>query len=325
MSREVRPGLAGRLLGLSVALALAAGAILCPIAGAAHSPGHYFLRPYRAVRFRVHGAHGYVIGVSEGSRGHFAVTVRRGPATTEYTRRAPSSDPRDEIRGELGQFGSFEVHFSPRGKPHRLPRYSWCTGPGPTIQPGIVRGKIRFQGERGYTRVVAHQASAELETVPGQRCRVLEGGHGNHPSRFTAILQAHNESVGAGIQFEAWRFSPGFRPPARRVFYEAASYDRRGPIHIIRRIRLGTDTSTFQLPNFATAPETAVIQPPAPFTGSATFTRTPESTFSWTGDLAVAFPGTDPVPLAGPDFRLDYCAVRSCIEQDSPQEREEFS
>jgi hypothetical protein len=321
MSREVRRRRAGRRLGAGVALALATGAALCPVATAAHAPHHYVLRPYRAIRFQVQGSHGYVIGVAEGSRRHFAVTVHRGPATTAYERRGPLPQPRDGVRGDLGALGSFDVRFIPQGKPRRLPRYSWCTGPGPTIQPGIVRGKIRFRGERGYTRAADHVASAELETVRGQRCHYGETGHSKHPPRYTATLQVADESAGASAHFEALRFSPRSRPPARRVFYEAAAYDRRGPIDTIRRIRLGTDTSTFRLPDFPVAPETAVIEPPAPFTGSGTFTRTPESTFSWTGDLAVTFPGTDPIPLAGPDFRLDYCALRSCIDQESPQEQ----
>lgn len=320
MSTRVR---FGRLLGLGISLACAASAFLCPIALAAHSPGHYFLHPYRAIRFRVHGSRGYVIGVAEGSRGHFAVTVRGGPASTEYERHVSLAEVGDEIRGNLGALGSFAVHFTPRGKPRRLPRYRWCSGPGPTIQPGRVRGKIRFRGERGYTSAVAHEASAELETLPGQRCHYGERSRSKHPRRTTAVLQADDEAGGAGVHFEAWRFAPGSRPPARRVFYEASLYQSRGALRIIRRIRLATDTSTFRLPNFATAPETAVIEPPAPFTGSGTFARTPESTFSWSGDLAVSFPGTDPMSLAGADFRLGYCAGRSCVDQESPAEEDE--
>jgi hypothetical protein len=312
----------GRLVG--VAVGLAAGALLIPGAAAAHGPRHYFLRSNRAIRFQVQGSHGYMVGVAEGSRRHFEVTVRRGSATTEYERPASLPESRVDLRGDLGNLGTFDVRFIPRGKPHRLPRYRWCTGPGPTVQPGIVRGKIRFRGERGYTQAVAHSAAAELETRPGQRCHYGELGHSKHPPLYTATFQAAHEGTGVSTFFEALRFAPHFRSPARRVFYEAAAYDRRGTIRIIRKVRLAADTSTFQLPDFATAPETAVIEPGAPFTGSATFARTPESTFSWTGDLAIAFPGTDPLPLAGPDFRLHYCALHSCVDQESPEERDDF-
>jgi hypothetical protein len=86
---------------------------------------------------------------------------------------------------------------------------------------------------------------------------------------------------------------------------------------------VAADTSTFSLPDFATSPETAVIQPPFPFTGSATFARTPESTFTWFGDLAVSFSGIDPLPLAGSGFRLHYCAIRGCVDEESTVENEE--
>jgi hypothetical protein len=324
MSAPSRSEDAWRRVPLGIALALLVlGASICPPASA-HSPRHYFLDAYRAIRFKVHGSHGYVITVAQGPRGYFWVTVRRGSTSTEYVRRALRSRPapRSEVHGQLGKLGRFDVHFTPRGKPQRLPRYRGCRGPGPTIQPGIVRGEIRFQGERGYTRAIAHQATAELETLPAQRCHDVKAGHSKHPPRYTATLRVSNEGRASGVLFEALRFAPGSRPPAQRVFYKATDYERLGSVFVTRRVRLAARTSTFLLPNFAVAPETAVIQPPAPFTGSATFARTPESTFSWTGDLAVSFPGLDPVALTGPAFRFGYCALRSCVSQESSEERE---
>jgi hypothetical protein len=310
------------VIGLTCFAAVVAG---CPTSAIAGSPGRYFVHPYRSIRFRVHGSNGYVIGVAQGSRGHFAVTVSRGPATTVYelrhSRRWPESSL--EVQGSLPGYGSFNVHFTARGKPRQLPRYSWCQGPGATIQPGIVRGSIRFSGERGYTIAFASSAKAELETLPGQRCHFGETGHSNHPPSYTATLSADHEPMsGPAAHFEALRFAPASRPPNRRVYYEASAYERLPSIWIVRRVRLATPTSTFLLPNFAVAPENAVIQPTAPFTGSATFSRTAESTFSWTGDLAVSFPGIEPVPLAGPDFRLGYCALSTCVEQESAEEKE---
>jgi hypothetical protein len=264
--------------------------------------------------------------VADGSRGHFQVTVRRGSTTTAYEPRASRSRPapRFDVHGELGKLGRFDVHFTPRGKPQQLHRYSWCSGPGPTIQPGIVRGEIRFRGERDYTHVLAHQAPAELETLPGQRCHYGEVGHSKHPPRYTATLYVDREIPLPAVHFEALRFAPGSRPPAHRAFYGVFDYERLGSLIVRRDVRLAAPTSTFLLPNFAVAPETAVIQPPAPFMGSATFARTPESTFSWTGDLAISFPGIDPVALAGPSFHLRYCALRCCVDQSSPEERERW-
>ncbi len=306
-----------RLPGLIIGLLLAAVA-LCPAGASARSPGHYIAPSHRAIRFQVQGSHSYVIEVAEGSRRHFSVTVRGGHATVEYQVKAPQPQPRSGVRGKVGHLGSFNVDFTPRGQPRQLPRYPWCTGPGPTIQPGTVRGTIRFRGESDYTSALAHRASAELEAFPSQRCHYGETGQSEHPPRYTATLSADHETGGPGTHFEALRFAPNSRPAASRVYYSASAYEQLGPVRVIRQIHISSPTSTFLLPHFATAPENAVIHPPTPFTGTATFGRTPQSTFTWAGDLAVAFPGIDPLPLVGPDFRLEYCALRTCINQEPP-------
>lgn len=304
-----------RLLGPIIGLLLTATA-LGPAGAAARAPGHYVAPFHRAIRFQVQGSHGYVIGVAEGSRRHFSVTVRGDHAITQYQAKAPRPQPRSGVRGKIGSLGGFDVHFTPQGQPRQLPRYPWCTGPGPTVQRGTVRGTIRFRGESAYTSVLAHRATAELETLPSQRCHYGETGRSDHPPRYTATLYADRETGGPGTHFEALRFAPGIRPAASRVYYSASDYEQLGPVRVTRQIHISSPTSTFLLPHFATAPENAVIQPPAPFTGSATFGRTPQSTFTWTGDLAVAFPGIDPLPLAGPEYRLEYCALRACIDQE---------
>jgi hypothetical protein len=303
-------------LAITVALVVT----IAPFDALAQSPGHYLLHAYRSIRFRVNGAHGYVVGFAEGSRRHLTVTVRRGPAVTEYQGRAPRDLDRFELRGTIGGLGEFNVHFTPRGNPRQYPRYSFCAGPGPTIQRGVVRGEISFRGERDYTTVDARFAHAELERLPSQRCRYLEPGNSKHPRPITAILSVDHETGGPGIHFEARRFAPGSRPPARQVHYEATDYEDLGSLRVVRRIQLASTASTFRLPSFDVAPENAVITPPAPFAGSGTFSRTPESTFTWSGDLSVTFPGLDPLPLADLDSRLYYCALSSCIDEEPPQE-----
>ena len=49
--------------------------------------------------------------------------------------------------------------------------------------------------------------------------------------------------------------------------------------------------STFQVPNLAEPLTEATLEPPAPFSGSATFHLDTPKTASWTGDLAVELPG----------------------------------
>jgi hypothetical protein len=47
---------------------------------------------------------------------------------------------------------------------------------------------------------------------------------------------------------------------------------------------------------------TAVLAPPAPFSGSATFYRFAKAANRWTGNLAIDFPGRARVPLVGSRF-----------------------
>jgi hypothetical protein len=46
----------------------------------------------------------------------------------------------------------------------------------------------------------------------------------------------------------------------------------------------------------------ATVEPPAPFSGSASFERATKGRKTWTGDLSASFPGRAGVPLAGPKF-----------------------
>lgn len=62
----------------------------------------------------------------------------------------------------------------------------------------------------------------------------------------------------------------------------------------------------------ATPPRSATIDPPSPFTGSATFQQESSKDFSWTGDLAVELPGIGEVNLAGPKFETELCLGRRC-------------
>jgi hypothetical protein len=56
--------------------------------------------------------------------------------------------------------------------------------------------------------------------------------------------------------------------------------------------------------SFASDPQVSfgTVRPPAPFSGAATLSRGADGKRAWTGTLAAAFPGEDPVSLVGPQF-----------------------
>jgi hypothetical protein len=70
----------------------------------------------------------------------------------------------------------------------------------------------------------------------------------------------------------------------------------------------------------STPPRSATVDPPSPFTGSASFQRESAKDFSWTGDLAVELPGIGEVTLAGPKFETALCLGRRCRGDEESSE-----
>ena len=78
---------------------------------------------------------------------------------------------------------------------------------------------------------------------------------------------------------------------------------------------LGSDAAeTFRVPNLAEPLSEAIIEPPAPFSGTATFHLETPKKANWTGDLAVELPGLGTVPLTGPKIAAGLCHGRDCTK-----------
>ncbi|HEY5710099.1 MAG TPA: hypothetical protein VIS51_11990 [Solirubrobacterales bacterium] len=126
-------------------------------------------------------------------------------------------------------------------------------------------------------------------------------------------------ALGEGVSFLARKYRPGVIEGGQVLYlaergeaFETAS-GRRLPLTIYRHITVSAPVSTFRDAH----PEHLTASPPPPFTGTGTLARTPESVFTWEGDLSVQFPGLDPIPLAGPSFEPGYCLRESgCVRQD---------
>jgi hypothetical protein len=184
-------------------------------------------------------------------------------------------------------------------------------GPRPTVRKGVVRGVVKFVGEREYTRVATHEAPAEIEEWKSCRISANPGQSGPRLYNWTSMFSART----LGAQFLARSYRPGMLEGGNRVRFlaetaEAAS--ERESFVIYRRATVDAPGLTFTDPH----PEHMTISPPPPFTGTGTFSRTPESVFTWEGDLSIQFPGTDPLPLTDPRFELDYCRREvGCVRQ----------
>jgi hypothetical protein len=105
------------------------------------------------------------------------------------------------------------------------------------------------------------------------------------------------------------------------VGFVAELNETAGRVSVRRKVVVATGESALVFPGAPDLPEELQVKPPLPFTGSAEFLRTPESAYTWSGDLAVTFPGLDPIRLTGPRFSAVVCSAKGCLlhaTEDSP-------
>jgi hypothetical protein len=289
-------------------LALAALSCFPGSAGAGH--GRSSARQW--IDIELEGTNGYSIHISVNPRRHLILEVTKGGFSAEYLTRDLLADA-DRVRAKLLGLGTISVRFHPRGQV-RHPSLSGCGKKRPTVQPGVVRGTIRFVGERKYTRVKVHQAEAALEEPKSWLCRYGAKFEPNPRERdWISKFSAEEE----GVYFLARKYRPGVIEGGRVIYwaetgeaFETAS--GRVPLTIFRHLRVPARAPTF----LDAHPEHLTISPPPPFSGTGTWARTPESVFTWEGDLSVQFPGLDPIPLAGPSFGSEFCLRESgCFRQ----------
>jgi hypothetical protein len=305
---------------LAAVAVLALAALACFPAGAGAKPRHH-RPPQRWIDFELEGSNGYLVHVDVNPDRELILHVTKEGQTAEerYSAEYMTVDAladTDRVKAKLLGLGSIAVRFHPRG-PVRHPSVPGCDAPRPAVQPGVVSGTIKFTGERGYTRVDARAAKAVVEE-PMSRCRYDEFELEPHPEEREWDSKFQTESWNKGALFLARKYQPGVIEGGQVLYwaetaeaFESAS--GRVPLIVYRSLAIPAPASTFDDAH----PESMTVTPPPPFSGTAALARTPESVFTWEGNLAVQFPGLDPTPLAGPGFESDYCLRETgCFRQN---------
>ena len=245
--------------------------------------------------FHLRGPDGETLYGVAGRR-HLLMTVEQGQASISYGVAASVSDRR--VRAEVGRFGSVDVRFDPEGASRFRPARGGCKG-GTDIQPGVVEGAIRFEGDTGFAPLSATSARASVQRTD-ITCQQEVGNPGPQPGgRHVTQLIAFGDFDDRGFPHSGFAAVHG-RGEAHSRFFAFAS-SREGKVTIDHGLELRADNSTFE---FDLRARRATVTPPAPFSGTATFARSDDAA-SWTGDLAATFPGLPPTPLTGPDFEAD--------------------
>jgi hypothetical protein len=267
----------------------------------------------------VHGTNGFKLQFWESSRRKFKATVKGHHQKTVYeTEGGAVSGGR--VSARLGGRGTFDLRFVPIGKPRFFRPPRWCRGPAYRWQLGFLVGHFAFRGERHYTRARGVRVPAARESWSPLRCHYLTGSE-RHAAKDPRIhVGGWSYEKGHALSFGAALFHRQARPLDRRVEFRASLYEQSGPLTIEREVEVAAPEASISFPGRPDLPEEAVVSPPAPFVGTAEFLRTPESNFTWTGDLAVDFRGLGRVRLAGPRFGARMCMPEGCISRDQDRD-----
>jgi hypothetical protein len=308
-----------RSLVLLVVAALAATALLAPAGAAA---GEKFSFGPGAVTFaRPHASHGYRVNFSETEGGYFFVRVKGHGSTTDFATKTGRT-PGDHLVADFGRRGGFDLRFvAVESEP--VPKGSECTGHDGRFESGYLVGRAHFRTERGFAQVRLHRLPAARESWAHLTCEFTgDLPEPGHPKQKRTIVEAAAGTYpkGAGLfssperllVFRATRFFRQAKPAARRVDYLAELRENAGRVTVHRKVLVAAPERSLTFPGLPRLPEEIATTPPAPFSGSAELLRTPESTFTWTGDLAVTFPGLDPLRLTGPRFGAKICTQKGC-------------
>jgi hypothetical protein len=255
--------------------------------------------------FTLTGSNGYRILVLADSRradgrGEVLLFVGRRQSGVSYF--APANVTDSHIEADLGGLGHIAVQFIPSGA---VEEESACGGDPTQFEGGVYEGSIEFDGEQGYTSASATRVRAEVKPFLSLVCT----GHGEGETRARGLPGARL-MVGSPARHLTVRLNKN--RPGSRVRYRAEMKERLGKIAISRSVEGWMPGGAFL---FSRDLRSASLDPPAPFSGSASFHlgATPPSRLS--GSLSIDFPGSSNVPLVGPGLKATLVPARYTVER----------
>jgi hypothetical protein len=232
------------------------------------------------------------------------------------------------VRADFAAVGSIALRFRPGVVRKKRPPKG-CEGKSSRSESGRWVGKVSLRGEGGYFSVTTGAGAGELDRTFRLRCRVkhpapqspVESLRERVEPAFGSSLAARllgnssnllAEAREGGRQVEVRAAHTTDSGPGAEVEAGAFEYQGRMPVgRYATSLRSPAGTLVTSLPG--EGPATATLKPGAPFEGEASYLATSPTTHSWTGTLAVRFPGLV-VPLTGASFSSSLCVVSPLVK-----------
>ena len=255
--------------------------------------------------FKLDGSNDYeIVALAANQRadgkGRIVFFVGRGHEGAIYA--APAQLTATSLEADLGELGSVSLQVTPTGSTRELIP---CGEDKEAVSYEPVRysGSVEFHGEEGYTEA----SSAAPQEFTSFFSKLVCAGRGTSEvggdRASGAKLRLRSKSGAYRLRLQANK-----NRPSKRSWFEVEVNEKRGPISILRSTSRWLRSSAFQYDPLL---DTATLQPPAPFSGRATFHRGLALPRQWTGNLTVDLPGRSDVPLTGPGIQATlYPACR---------------
>jgi hypothetical protein len=328
-----------RAKAIAIVLALGAVAGLALPVGAAAEPTVRHLRPSTQALLEFHGTHGYSISVSGGDRGPTSIIAggRIAPGTEGNVFYRLKGKP-PLLRGSrleltVPGLARFSGRFEPRKTSETGPE-AHCEGPPTVTAQGVFVGSFSFHGERGFSAAHLTRARGTLIETPASVCRVPKGRHLRHPGRPEPLpeeaeagerdvqLIAGERRHDIALLADLNEFSESTLTPLRQTIISAGETTKAHGVEASHYVLLfhQAPATAFQVPELTPGalPSESTLEPPAPFSGSASFHLLGPRKAAWTGDLAVVLPGLGKVRLTGPRFYSGLCEATTCTKTLPP-------
>jgi hypothetical protein len=302
---------------------MAAVLALAAPGAASAKPRTYKVPPSTLQLLQLRGTHGYRLNLTVEDHGLALLSAsdyssRPALAFVTYsTRKHPHTAP-DTLHLKLGDEGSFRGRFVAKAT-KREAVSAPCKGEPSVVEEGFFVGEFDFHGAGGFTE--AHRARA-AGSVIRSAAQVCHGPRRNPRAEEQTIYDEPEEEARevrliAGRQsglplFQALRYEEptvGESVPPSTSFVGSAARTSHGVQITSDIVLLAARDEAFKLANPLEPLAGATVTPPAPFSGSATFTPGAPPASRWIGDLAVELPIFGGVALTGPAIVAGICVT----------------
>lgn len=297
----------------ALAILVCAMAALTLPASPAAKPGYYVAEPTIFSWIDLRGSNGYEVHISGVSQSQVWILVEKGGASAAYLWRGRVTE--NAIEAKLGKFGRVSVQLQPGARSEAEQRQVGCKGKPGVRREGRFAGTIRFRGERGFTSVAVESARGMVFRSFRLVCKRRGGKEPQYKEPPTTSLSAVSSRYPRAPWFSVFKQEPARKasfPALEEAQYTAHTTELQPGLGVVRSASVNSEPETFAVSPLGTSPATASVAPPAPFSGTASYEKTPDGKGIWSGDLAVELPGRGTLSLTDSSYRAELCRSFAC-------------